>query len=538
MYSLLIADDEMIAVMGIKEGIDWRGMGIDKIYEAFDAEEALRIISKNRVDLLICDIEMPGLNGLELLDKVNEISADTVTIFLTGHARFDYAQLALKKGSFDYLLKPIDHKKIQETVQKALEKVKEIQEQRDFIRSYDRISSMWKRQQPILVERLWQDIFSKRILSYEHLASLMELYNLPIKADDEVIPVLLSIELWQIPLSKKDEEILKYGLRNMALEILQNNTDGAVFQNHDGNLVMIIYPNTYNGVFIPNDRIHDICKKIISTADRNLHCTLSCYIGEPVTIGKLEESYNSLLELERNNVQETNSVIFQSRFNVPEAEYPQAPEFGKWQLLFELGRRDALLEELDNYFRANIDKAVNPEVLESLYFGFMHMVYSVVHRNNLAVEDIYDISLLHDFSITKSYLPLQKRIKEIILQGMDYFENKLENNSAIINKIQEFIYENYKEKINRDEIASYVYLNPAYLSRLFKKETGKTLTEYITELRIEEAKRLLSSTDYTITAIAEEIGYYNYSYFSRIFKDIIGLTPGEYRKKFQGIEQA
>lgn len=99
MYSLLIADDEMIAVMGIKEGIDWRGMGIDKIYEAFDAEEALRIISKNRVDLLICDIEMPGLNGLELLDKVNEISADTVTIFLTGHARFDYAQLALKKGS-------------------------------------------------------------------------------------------------------------------------------------------------------------------------------------------------------------------------------------------------------------------------------------------------------------------------------------------------------------------------------------------------------------------------------------------------------
>ena len=532
----MIADDEIIAVMGIKEGIDWKGMGINKIYEAYDAEEALDIILKNRVDLLICDIEMPGLNGLDLLDKVNEISTDTVTIFLTGHARFDYAQLALKKGCFDYLLKPIDHKKIQDTVQKALEKINEIQEQRDFIKSYDSISAMWKKQQPILVERLWQDIFSQRIFNYNHLSSLMEIYNMPIKPENEVIPVLLSIELWQIPLSKKDEEILKYGLRNMAIEILQSNTDGVVFQNHDGNLIMIIYPNTYNRIFIPNDKIQDICKKIISIAEKNLHCTLSCYIGEPVLIDKLEENYYSLMELERNNVKETNAVIFQSRFNIPQTVYPQTPVFSKWQLLFELGKREILMEEVDKYFRVNIDELVNPEVLESFYFGFLHMIYSAIHKKNVAVEEIYDIGILHDFSIIKSYLSLQKRIKEIVVQGLDYLDENLENNSAIIKKIHEFILENYKEKINRDEIASYVYLNPAYLSRLFKKETGKTLTEYVTELRINEAKRLLSNTDNTITAIAEEIGYYNYSYFSKIFKDIIGLTPGEYRKRYQEID--
>ncbi|MFP4661236.1 MAG: response regulator [Halanaerobiales bacterium] len=536
MYNLLIVDDEMIAVQGIKQGIDWKSLGVESIYEAFDAEEALEVIDSHRIDLVICDIEMPGMDGLELLNEINKESADIITILLTGHAKFNYAQKALKHGCFDYLLKPIEHEKIEETVIKALDVLRENNEQREFMQIYNKFSELWKKQNPILIERFWQDIFSQRIINYSQLSSVMELYNLPLNIDDGVIPVLLSIEIWQVPLSEKDEEILKYGLRNMATEILEKRTRGVVFQNHDGNVIMIIYPEQDDDTFIADEEIDEICRQIIEIADNYLHCTLSCYIDDPTTINELEKSYFHLLELERSNIKETNTIIHQSSYTVSHDTYPQTPSFDNWQLLFELGRKEKLIKEIDDYFNINNEEMMNSEVLESFYFGFLNMIYSALHKKDISIQTVFNISYLHDLSSTRSYYILREKITELINQGLDYLNDHLENNPVVIQKIQDYIRENYKDKITRKDIAGHVYLNPAYLSRLFKKETGMTLTEYVTEMRIAEAKKLLVETDYTITAIAEEVGYYNYSYFSKIFREIVGVTAGNYRKNYQEVK--
>ncbi len=535
MYNLLIVDDEVFAVRGIKQGIDWDGLGFQDVYEAYDAEEAMEIIKNYNIDLVICDIEMPGLNGLQLLEKINQEAPDTLTILLTGHAKFDYAQLALKRGCFDYLLKPIDHKKIEDTVVKALEGIEEKREHNEFLQTYNKFSEQWKKQNPILVERFWQDIFSQRILNYNQLSSVMELYNLPLTIDNKVIPVLFSIELWQALLSEKDEEILKYGLRNMATEKLQETTSGVVFQNHDGNVIMIIYPDDKNNNFILSKKIQQLCEEIIQIADRYLHCTLSCYISDPTLISELEKSYLSLLDLERMNLKETNTVIHQSQYKVPEDKYLKMPVFDNWQLLFELGREDELLSEIEGFFSSNNEDMINTEVLEGFYFGFLNMIYSAMHKKDISVQTVYNINDLHDLSSIRSYSLLQKKVKKIINIGIEYFNENSENNPVIIRKIQDYIKGNFKDKVSRKDIASHVYLNPAYLSRLFKKETGMTLTEYVTELRVAEAKRLLVETDNTITAIAEDIGYYNYSYFSKIFREIVGVTAGEYRKNYQKV---
>ncbi|MFW6306098.1 MAG: response regulator transcription factor [Bacillota bacterium] len=535
MSSLLIVDDEIFAVKGIKKGIDWDEIGIHDIYEAYDAEEALDIVRDNEIDLIICDIEMPGMNGLQLLEKINDVSPDTLTIMLTGHAKFNYAQIALKYGCFDYLLKPIEHKKIEETVISALEKIEKEKEANKFLKTYNKFSDLWKKQNPILVERFWQDIFSQRIFNYSQLSSVMELYNIPLKPDDRVIPILLSIEVWQAPLSGKDEEILKYGLKNMATEILKETTSGVVFQNHDGNIIMLIYPDLDNG-FIDNVQINKICNEIINIAETSLHCVLSCYISDPTLIRELEKQYLRLLDLERNNIGDINTIIYQSDYsNVPNI-YPQIPDFTNWQLLFELGRKDELMKEVDDYFSEKIDEMANCEFLENFYFGFLSMIYNAIHKKDISVQEVFDVNKLHDLSSIRSYNSLQKKIKNVLNQGYDYFIENTENSPVIIKKIYDFIQDNFREKLTRKDIATHVYLNPAYLSRLFKKETGMTLTEYITELRINEAKKLLVETDYTITAIAEEIGYYNYSYFSKIFKEIVGFTAGEYRKNYQKLK--
>ena len=117
--TLLIVDDEWYAVKGISEGIDWRETEIDEVLEAFSAQEALRILEERRVDVLLCDIEMPEMNGLELSHRWAERSPGTKIIFLTGHASFPYANEAVRLKAFDYILKPVEHSALVQAVNRA-----------------------------------------------------------------------------------------------------------------------------------------------------------------------------------------------------------------------------------------------------------------------------------------------------------------------------------------------------------------------------------------------------------------------------------
>lgn len=121
MYNVLVVDDEIVAIRGIVKGIDWSSLPIANMFTALDAEEARDILTSNRIHVVVSDIDMPKENGIKLLNWVNEHSPRTVTIFLTGHADFVYAQQAVQLNCFEYLLKPIDHNLLKASVVRALE---------------------------------------------------------------------------------------------------------------------------------------------------------------------------------------------------------------------------------------------------------------------------------------------------------------------------------------------------------------------------------------------------------------------------------
>ena len=127
MYNLLVVDDEEIAIRGIVEGINWSTLPIANIYTAIDAEEAQTLLNKHTIHIMLSDIDMPNLSGIDLLEWVNEHSPSSVTIFLSGHADFKYAQQAVQLDCFDYLLKPIDHKALKACVNEALAKVRDLE---------------------------------------------------------------------------------------------------------------------------------------------------------------------------------------------------------------------------------------------------------------------------------------------------------------------------------------------------------------------------------------------------------------------------
>lgn len=526
MYKLLIVDDEEIAVRGIVEGIEWSDIGISEVYSAFNAKEAMAVINSEGVDVIICDIEMPGLDGIELLNKIKEKSLDISTIFLTGHAKFNYAQKAIKLGCFDYLIKPVDHHKIKDIVTCALEEIKEEETKDQFLNTYKKYYSLWQKYQPILIERFWQDVFCRRYMDLRWLKNSLDLYDIHLTMSDQVIPILLSIEEWLVSLSGKDEEIMKYAVRKVAAELMEDYV-GEVFQNHDGNNLIIIYTEKSGNPSI--DDLKAYCNDILEICQEKLHSILSCYIGIPARIQEMSDIYQRLLELEKNNIQEINSIISLYEFEGESDQLIQPPPFSKWKVLYEKGKGEELIERINLYFCEN--KEMSFEMLENFYFGLSHMIYEVMHKKGISIKKVYDIYQWDELLSVHCLKTIKKKVENIILTGTEYIKKIEDSDPLIINKIKSYIKNNYKENIRRKDIADYVGYNPAYLSRMFKKETRKTLTEYITDLRLKEARRLLTNTDLSITRITEEIGYNNYYYFSKIFKEEYGITPRDFRDK-------
>ncbi|UKS27245.1 response regulator [Paenibacillus sp. HWE-109] len=531
-YQILVVDDEFYAVQGVTQGIEWAFLGIEQVYEALDAEEAKMRLVQSHIDVMICDIEMPNMNGLELIKWVKEHSPWTETIFLTGHADFSYTRTALQSGSFDYMLKPFDYEELKDVVRRALEKIQESREAQSFHEIQQRYYALFQTHKPLLEEKFWQDLLARRIPpSRSSLESLIALYELSFAPESRVLPVLISVELWKKELSARDEDIMEYALRNAAGELILGSDAGAVLQDRSGNNLVLFY--------LPPEQSFDRgdlaerCEHYIRSCNEYFFCDLSCYVGEATEFGSLLEMYVQLLEAERSNVTESNSVIPFDEQRESSGQVLMIPWVSGISVFFDLGSREDVLRKLDEIFAMlETEPSLTIETLESSYHALLHMIFQVFHKRGLTLQDVFAPRDLSDSaSVTRSLLQFKVWCYRVILNGMDFVINNEKGEASVIQKISSYIDDHLREDITREQIAEYVHFNPAYLSRLFKKETGSSLTDYILVKRMEKSKELLISSQLKIGDIAEIVGYENIPYFTKMFKKSTGRTPREYRKE-------
>ncbi|THF77346.1 response regulator transcription factor [Cohnella fermenti] len=554
MLTMLVVDDEIYALKGITQGIDWSDLPIGTILEAEDVEEAKRRLREQPVDLVISDIEMPGANGLELLRHIRETSPNTLTIFLTGHARFEYAQEALQNGCFDYVLKPVDHDVLKEIARRGVAELIRRKEQAKFEDTLESYRRQWASQLPILVERFWQDVLAGRLsMSAERLNRELALFGIPLSADRQALPILLSIEHWEMELDARDESIMEYAVRKAAAEIvLGEQAIGAVLQDRSGlNLALVYSSAEANGGQSPDQspgrsrpELLARCAEYVKACQEYFHCRVSCYVGESVPISRLAAALEKLSQLERANLSETRSVI-----DAPQKEAelaaagttagagagPAMPSFTEWGLLLDRGEAGELAKELERTMARFQSEGATREHLEQFYFGYAHMLLQAASRRGLSIYDALAAQELAEGQTARSAAAMSAwALKLAVKLGAACADGSKET-SAIIAKVHSYIQDHLHEDIGRDDIARCVYRNPAYLSRLFRKETGLSLTDYIAQVKIERAKKLLTDTNDKISNIAEGLGYLHFSYFAKLFRKTTGLTPQEYRKKHQTI---
>ncbi|KOP68385.1 AraC family transcriptional regulator [Bacillus sp. FJAT-18019] len=527
MYKALIVDDEIYAVMGIKSGVNWQEMQVSEVYEAYNMRDALRIFEHTTIDIMVCDIEMPKGTGIELLERVNEISPDTETIFLTAHSAYDFMKRVIQLDGFDYLLKPIEFDVLQKTIAKALDSIKQERELIDMREHYKPYYELWQKKKSLITDKFWNDVLSGRIVcTPDNVTDVLEEHELNGHQNAVFLPVLVSVESWLRELGTKDEEIMEYAIRKGASEMLLPTGTGEVIQTKQGVNVVLIVGLGGEEADADAHELNSRCEKYIQDCYTYFGCKISCYIGNRSTLFEIADTYRQLLEMEYNNLNKSNQVYTLTPSGSQTIK-SMIPRISTWTLLMDHGKLDEIQREIRGHItelRSNPELSVSE--LEGFRREFMQMVHYILHKNGLSAFELFQ----HQEEILL-YAQLRnvEQLEAASLQAVQIIHDQLHQNHSVIQRIQYYINEHINEPITREQLANFVHLNPAYLSRLFKRELGESITDYILHVRMSLAKDLISTTSIPISDVAKTFGYNNFSHFSKMFRKVYQVSPQEFR---------
>ncbi|RED64888.1 response regulator transcription factor [Cohnella lupini] len=539
MIRVLIVDDEIYAVKGLRSGVRWEKIGVDEVYEAYHAPMAQQVLLEQPIDIVICDIEMPETSGLELMEWVKERGLQLETVVLTCHSEFAYAQKAMHLGGFEYLLKPVVYTELENVLLNAISRVTEKRRISETDDQYGKIVELWNSRKPMLIERFWQDLLERRIsMDRESIARSLAAYDMALGAVEKLRLILISVESWEKPLNERDELIMEFALRKAAEEVLLLGIPGNVIQDHRGNILVVLHQGETEAT---REELEARCREYRDACNSYFYCRLSCYIGDTTPVTDVLNSYLALLNKEYRNVNMANGIIWSGDATgisggeaAPHA-HVMTSSMLDWADLLEQG----LLRELDTKLEDWIEQldtgTVTVETLTASYHALLQVVYYAMHRKGLQAQQLYEERSCPGLeTATRSVVHFKTWVRCIAASAGSLFLRPLAI-SPVVQKVKAHIAGNLHEELTREQLAATAFVNPAYLSRLFRKETGMVLTDYILQEKMRKAAELLTTTDRSISDIADGLNYGNFSYFARLFRKVHGVTPHDYRKPYRKV---
>lgn len=534
MFKVLIVDDEVTIREGLKAKIDWDALGFAICAEAADGEEALRAIETHEPDVMFTDIRMPVMDGLRLLKECAERFPHVKTVVLSGYDEFSYAQVALRYGAKDYLLKPI----IRKELTGLLERIRrEFEEQRRDPRE-GQVPSDWNEQTAhFLREQFLLDLvkgadrpFPEQIR--EHAARLgLDAYL----ADDAKVRFLVAEirhESMYEPGGRRDD-LLFLAFYYLVRELCQEwRRDAFVF--HD--------PARRNMLHLIVGADEDE-RAVEAWADRTLQPAVRRYlkaecvvgIGSAVSgLGNLREGFQSSLyawSLSPSGLK--SGIILADRAMKDDPGFPPQTER---KLATQLQNLDA------RAFEACLNELLGPELsFRSLAVRFLKILFvleTFCRRHELESPEIDRILLGMPDSVwqLQNGIRMKTLLADLAARAIRQVrETQASGGAEIVTAIKRYLHDNYASSdISLGLLAETFHVNPTYLSELFKKHTGETYTEYLMNLRIDKAKTLLKDPLLRVVDVSELTGFSNPNYFSIVFKKQTGMSPLEYRNRELG----
>lgn len=472
MYKVFIVDDEPLVVRSLKASVNWNEYGFNIIGEAYNGIDAYELIQQYRPDIVFTDIRMPGLNGLELIKKIKEVSLTVKFIVVSAYAEFAYAQRAINYGALGFCLKPFDDVEIITMLNKAKE-------------TLDKSSEVLDNDFLTIIEE-------NDFVHCEKLERIIHSFGLKVDQDSPIATVV-SIGAGRLNFPNNIKYFcLKMGSHKYVYFINCSNQSDIIEQ-----LNIKMLPDNIKGVGIGNIlNPYEHIKENIENASINAYQYFitgvrGIYKATEYNPDQLKELMRRLEEVVGNK----NIVLIHN-----------------------------MLDEFGDMFKKGIYNVKDAFILYNLLTSYLY-------RLNVEYDEsyLYNIEQLLDlFDSAQNMIVYFKSIFEKYLnEGHQYTPGKVKNN--MFKNILKYVNENFSKGISLQSISQKFTINPSYISQLFRKEVGITFTEYLTKLRISLASDLLKTTDLSVGEISEKVGYIDYFYFTRTFKKTIGKTPSQYR---------
>lgn len=520
---LLLCDDDISTIDVIQSQLDCSDMGISKMLRAYNGDVAKEIIIAEKPELIICDIGMPRCNGIDVLKFVHDNSIETEFAFLTCYESFEYAQAAMRYGAVNYMTKPIDMDELYSVITKM------IHDSKDRKAAANRLEDM------SLVNTLTNNML--RQVRDGHYGVNRERLNRALK---KARFGFTAESLWRLVYVTADTtlgindgwqpELITEGFQRLAEEMLVKNIGTAFTVADMGEKFTTLT------CFVPAERTTENelllrCRKLIELCETTFLLSPVCLISDPTILYKAFEVTPTL-----------NKRITRLRHHTGRVYLFREPENSSEDNCFldhdlilryvRQGRKADYIESVTNALNRIVRvRDSNINMILRLQQELLHVFYGCLRDNGISTQILLDDEIINEFD-TLSQWSLSD-FMEFAQSVFDYVVSILRDASGgedVIANAKQYLAEHFREDIDRDDVAAVCFISPNYLSKKFRDETGMNLREYINQLRINEAKRLLLSTNMTISEVAGELGYDNSSYFSTVFKKICGVSPVKWRE--------
>ena len=527
MYRIMVADDEGIVLDSFTLMLN-EEFGEDVVIEtAKTGRNVIELAERFRPDIALMDIRMPGINGIDAIKEIRKRNPGITFIVISAYDKFGYAQEAINLGVADYLHKPVDRKQFLDAVKKAMRKVDAERDKRtkelEVLEKLETVTPILEN--GFIYNLLFQDYFQDDIQNFKKLLEMEEDYGYMMAlvfGEDKKEGYLTNTVGTSVRLQSQFRDIR---------EIIKSYFN-CMIGTSMANKISIFVP-CENSEFDYNERIEliDTARNMIRRLNSQMEAVFRVGIG---SIRELDNQMTSFNEALDSLAMSSGSVIHSADLAVG-CEYEDNYPIDKEVDIFEAIKRGELehaVTAANQFFDWMIESYKSyPEDIKLKTLEFVLRAESLAYERGAVVYHFRSREdYLHIINSCESYDKLRKWYIDKLNEACQNVKCRREiRSSGVIDRAKDYINANYQREISLDDVSREVDISPYYFSKVFKEATGENFIDYLTGLRIEKAKELLTSTDMSMKEICIEVGYANPNYFSRIFKKIVGLSPTEYK---------
>lgn len=536
-YKVLVVDDEEEIRDGMVRKVDWTSLGFEIVGTAENGVEALEVAEQEKPDVIMTDIRMPYMDGLELVEQVSMVLPGIKIIVFSGFEDFEYAQRAIRLGVHEYILKPVSAVDLEKSLYALREKMDEEVE---------------KRRDVALLEKSYQE--SLPLLKQQFLARVIEGWT-------EESDIAIKMQQYDIDLDEKHKTVILFGVDNIGIKLnhehrfagkeelipisMQQTVESIIGSNHRSYsfiygafLVVIVGFKRGDEITKIYQEVNQVCKE----------CRLAIEVDITAGIGKVYHLYKEL-NFSYQDAQKAweYATMFQKseEYTVYSKDLEvlttsaivHMEEVNERMLTMLIKNND--MDRLSTYFQEVFQKLEDARLPFYEYQTYILEILAIIMKlaNTFqidastvwGVENIYLSAIFRQHSLEMMcewFIESCRKIgKQIQVETKD-------PGAALIDKAKNYLEEHYADmELSVEVLCEELHVSPAYFSTLFKRETEMNFVSYVTDLRVEHAKKLLDSTADKTYIIAEKVGYSDSNYFAYVFKKKLGMTPTKYRKQ-------